>query len=73
MNLGPLDALKPAVRHLVLMLAATLLAWGGTELVPALQGQGGIVATVGAPLLTLLIAYLTPLTKQYGTASDEEV
>lgn len=60
-----LDALPPLVRHLVLMLAACLLAWAASDVVPWLQGQGGLAAAVGAFLVAAL-AVLTPLTRQYG-------
>jgi hypothetical protein len=68
---GLLDGLKPALRHLVLMLIATGLAWLGADLVPFLQGEGGVLATLAAPFVTLLVAYLTPLTKQYGSGSED--
>lgn len=66
-----LDTLPPVVRHLVLMLAAGLLSWASTDLVPLLQGQPGWGAVAGA-VLTALIAYVTPLTRQYGIGSPDD-
>lgn len=64
-----LDKLPPMLRHLVLMLAAALLSWAGTDLVPWLNGQPGWGALAGV-FTAALIAYLTPLVKQYGLFQD---
>lgn len=63
-----LDSLPPMVRHLLLMLAATLLAWAGTDLVPWLEARPGVGA-VAAALVTAAVAYATPLVRQYGVGS----
>jgi hypothetical protein len=63
-----LDKLKPALRHLALLAIAAVLTVVGNDVIPALKDQAGIASVVGA-LLTLLIAYVTPLTRQYGVGS----
>jgi len=65
-----LDSLPPLARHLVLMLAACLLAWLGSDVVPFLHDKGGLAAAVGAFLVAAL-AVLTPLTRQYGVGSRQ--
>jgi hypothetical protein len=60
-----LDSLPPLLRHLILVLIASLLTWAGADLVPYLRDMGGVAAIAGA-LLTTLVAILTPLTRQYG-------
>jgi hypothetical protein len=61
-----LDALPTWARDLVLMLAAALLGWAGTDLVPILHDQGGTAAVV-APIIVGVINALTPqLTRAYG-------
>jgi hypothetical protein len=60
-----LDSLPPLLRHLILVLIASLLTWAGADLVPYLKDMGGVAAIAGA-LLTTLVAILTPLTRQYG-------
>jgi len=62
---GWFDSLPPFVRHGLFMLAATLLAWGSTDVVPFLNDQPGWGALAGT-LLAALIAYFTPATRQYG-------
>jgi hypothetical protein len=64
-----LDRLPPEVRHLLLMLAASLLGWAGSDLVPGLQDRGGAAALL-APVVMTLVTILTPLTRQYGVGSD---
>ena len=53
------------LRHLILLIAATLLAWGGTDLQPWLADQAGYGA-VAAALLAAVLAYFTPLVQSYG-------
>jgi len=64
-----LDRLPPQLRHLLLMLAASLLAWAGSDLVPWLRDEPAAAAWA-APLVVLLVNVLTPLTRQYGVGSD---
>lgn len=68
-----LDGLNPAVRHLVLMVLPILLGWAATDLVPALQGANPVVGAVAGVLLSALLAWLTPLTRQYGVGSRQDV
>lgn len=64
-----LDKLPAWARHLALVVLAAVLTWAGTDLVPALQGQPGL-AGVAAVLITMLLAWLTPLTRQYGVGGS---
>ena len=59
-----LDKLPAPVRHSALMLLSALLAWAvealpGLNLPPIWAGIAGVV-------ITQAIAFVTPLTKQYG-------
>ena len=65
-----LDAMKPNERHLIFMVMVAVLTFGLTAipqlvLDPLLAGLGGVV-------ITALLAYFTPLTKQYGVGSASE-
>lgn len=53
------------VRHLLLLLASTLLGWAGTELIPFLEDQPryGVIA---AAIVAAVLAYATPLVNAYG-------
>jgi hypothetical protein len=64
-----MDGWPPQLRHLALMLAASLLSWAGSDLVPWLRDQPAVAAWA-APLVVLLVAALTPLTRQYGVGAD---
>lgn len=66
-----LDSLPPLLRHLILVLIASLLTWAGADLVPYLRDMGGVAAIAGA-LLTTLVAILTPLTRQYGIGAGQD-
>ena len=61
-----LDLFTPAVRHLCLMLLAALLTWASQEFVPHLTGIYGAAA---GTLVAILLAWVTPLTRQYGVGS----
>lgn len=63
-----LDKLPPYVRHLVFALVSALLAWAGTDLVPVLKDQPGWGA-VAASFVTVLVAALLPVTRQYGVGA----
>lgn len=63
-----LDKLPPEARHLVLMLLVPVLAYVASDVVPAL-GIHPLVAGLVGVVLAQLIAYLTPLTRQYGVGS----
>jgi hypothetical protein len=62
-----LDKLNPEVRHIVLILIVVALTWAAAS-IPALD-----LDPLWAPLLggavTALLAYFTPLTRQYGVGS----
>lgn len=61
-----LDGLPVWAQHLIIALLATVAAWAGSDLVPLLQGRGGLAAIVGGALVPLLAALLPILTRQYG-------
>lgn len=65
-----LDKLPPAVRHFSLMLIAALLAWG-VDTLPRLNIDPILASLCGA-VLTMVIAYVTPLTRQYGVGSGTD-
>ena len=62
-----LDNLSPAMRHLALLALAGVLSFLATNI--DLLGLPGGVAGVVGPLLTAVLAALTPLTRQYGVGS----
>lgn len=66
-----LDRLPAPVRHFALMLISALVAWG-IDSVNAL-GLSPLQAGVAGVILTQIAAYITPLTKQYGVASNDFV
>lgn len=63
-----MSTLPPIFRHLILVVLAAVLSWAGTDLVPALNGQTGYGAILGA-LVTALLAYFTPLVQAYGVGA----
>lgn len=66
-----LDRLPPELRHLVLMLMVPLLGYLADKAVPAWIPDPVVAGLVGV-VLTALIAYFTPLTRQYGVGKDGE-
>lgn len=63
-----LDDLPALMRHLIIALISSAIAWGSAELIPALTRQGGVAALIGA-LLTVVLTTILPLVRQYGTGS----
>lgn len=59
-----LDKFPAPVRHSALMLISALLGWASTSLSGA--NIDPIIGSVIGVILTQALAYLTPLTKQYG-------
>jgi hypothetical protein len=68
-RLGLLDRVPRIVRHLLIQLAAALLAWGASDLTPWLGQHGGVAAIAGA-LLGQLLLIVTPLVRSYGVGQD---
>lgn len=66
-----LDRLTPEQRHLALLLIGAALAWLSTEL-PGLDVDPLAASLIGA-LATAALAYLTPLTKQYGVGKTDKI
>jgi hypothetical protein len=65
-----LDKLPPELRHLVLMLLVPVLGYVSAQVVPAWISDP-VLAGLAGVVLTALIAYFTPLTRQYGVGSDK--
>lgn len=64
-----LDRLSPELRHVILMLLVPVLGYLSAELVPAWISDP-VLAGLAGVVLTALIAYFTPLTRQYGVGSQ---
>jgi len=64
-----IDNLPTWLRDLIFGLAATLVAWAGTDLVPVLKDKGGIAAIAGAALAVVVAAVAPWFTKAYGVGS----
>ena len=62
-----LDRIPPVARHLVLMVLAAALTWVAGDFVPDMH-PGPLAAVAGAAA-TLLLAWVTPLTRQYGVGA----
>lgn len=63
-----LDRIPAVWRHLILMLAAALLGWASDNVLnlgldPMIASLLGVVVATG-------IAWLTPITRQYGVGRD---
>jgi hypothetical protein len=65
-----LDKIPPALRHLLFALVASALTWASNEYVPHLNGP---VAAVAGAAVTILLAWVTPLTRQYGVGSPADI
>ena len=63
-----LDKLSPEARHLVLLLIGGLIAWASTELPTRLEP---LPASLVGAFTTILLAWLTPLTRQYGIGAPD--
>ena len=67
-----LDRLSPAVRHLALLalgaLLSALAAWVQSDLSGVLGDT--VLAPFAGAIVTVLLAVLTPLTRQYGVGSS---
>ena len=63
-----LDKLSPEARHLVLLLIGGLIAWASTELPTRLEP---LPASLVGAFTTILLAWLTPLTRQYGVGAPD--
>jgi hypothetical protein len=66
-----LDNLPPGQRHLALLLIAAALAWLSTN-VPNLDLDPLGASLIGA-LATAALAYVTPLTRQYGVGKTDKI
>lgn len=65
-----IDRLSPEARHVSLLLIGAALTWLVVEL-PGLEVNPLLASLVGA-IATAALAYLTPLTRQYGIGSDSK-
>jgi len=66
-----LDRLTAEQRHLALLLIGAALAWASTEL-PGLDIDPIAASLIGA-LATAALAYITPLTRQYGIGKTANI
>lgn len=62
--------LPAPVRHLVLLVAGVLLAWGATDVVPFLQNQSNVTGALAASVVTAFLAWATPLVTAYGVGAS---
>ena len=62
-----LDKLHPETRHIVLILIVVALTWAAAS-IPALN-LDPLWAPLAGGVVTALLAYFTPLTRQYGVGS----
>ena len=62
-----LDKLSPEARHLMLLLIGAGIAWASTELPMHLDP---LAASLLGALTTAALAWLTPLTRQYGIGAN---
>jgi hypothetical protein len=62
-----LDKLSAENRHIILILIVVVLTWAAAT-IPAL-GLDPIWAPLAGGVITALLAYFTPLTRQYGVGS----
>lgn len=65
-----LDNLPAWARHLFFAVAPAILGWIGSDLVPFFQDKNEYAA-LAASLITVLVAAVTPLTRQYGVGSND--
>jgi hypothetical protein len=63
-----LDKLSPEARHLMLLLIGALIAWASTELPTRLDP---LPASLVGAFTTVALAWLTPLTRQYGVGAPD--
>ena len=64
-----LDKLSPEARHLMLLLIGAGIAWASTELPTKLDP---LAASLLGALTTAALAWLTPLTRQYGIGAHKQ-
>lgn len=63
-----LDKLSPEARHLMLLIIGAGIAWASTELPMHLDP---LPASLVGAFTTAALAWLTPLTRQYGIGAHE--
>ena len=56
---GPLDRLPAPARHLLLAVLPVVLAWVGTDVVPALEGRPGLAGVLAVTLQAVAL-WVTP-------------
>jgi hypothetical protein len=62
--------LPAPLRHLLLLVAAVVLTWLGTDILPFLQNESNVTGGLIAGLLTAFLAWATPLVSSYGVGSQ---
>lgn len=68
MKPGFLDTLPVEVQHALVTLSVALLGWAGTAM-PGMHLPVALSMLLGA-VITVLLGWLTPLTRQYGYGSS---
>ena len=63
-----LDKLSPEARHLMLLLIGAVIAWSSTELPTKLDP---LAASLLGAITTAALAWLTPITRQYGIGTHK--
>lgn len=63
-----LDKLTPEMRHLALMLIVAVTGYVLAEVIPAVDASPLTIGLAGV-LCTAVLAWATPLTRQYGIGS----
>jgi hypothetical protein len=66
----PSAQLRAALGHLVLLLVVAVLPWVSSDLVPWVREQPGAVGVIGSVAISMLLAWVTPLTRSFGAGSD---
>jgi hypothetical protein len=61
--------LPAGVRHLALAIAAVLIGWGGTDVIPFLNDHAKFGGPLAAAVVGALLAYFTPLVNSYGVGA----
>lgn len=64
-----LDKIPAEWRHITLMLAAALLGWASDNVLNL--GLPPLVASLAGVLVATAIAWLTPITRQYGIGKPQ--
>jgi hypothetical protein len=65
-----MDRLPAWLRTLLYQVIPVVLGWLATDIVPALQHRNPLIGALAAVVLTQLVLWLTPATRQFGVGAD---